>query len=90
MTDAESGWLKDAEDRAKTLGWLSAATNAGVAIGPVIGSAAARFGHAAPGLLAAGLTLSELSATSPAAGIETESAISVLPVLVETRRALTS
>ena len=27
------------EDRAKSLGWLSAATNAGVAIGPVIGSA---------------------------------------------------
>ena len=45
------------KDRAKTLGWLSAATNAGVAIGPVIGSAAARLGHAAPGLLAAGLTL---------------------------------
>ena len=45
------------KDRAKSLGWLSAATNAGVAIGPVIGSAAARMGHAAPGLLAAGLTL---------------------------------
>lgn len=45
------------KDRAKTLGWLSAATNAGVAIGPVIGSAAAGWGHAAPGLLAALLTL---------------------------------
>ena len=45
------------KNRAKTLGWLSAATNAGVAIGPVIGSAASRLGHAAPGLLAAGLTL---------------------------------
>ena len=45
------------QDRAKTLGWLSAATNAGVAIGPVIGSASARLGPAAPGLLAAMLTL---------------------------------
>ncbi|MBP7549386.1 MAG: MFS transporter [Gemmatimonadaceae bacterium] len=45
------------KDRAKTLGWLSAATNAGVAIGPVIGSSAARMGHAAPGVLAALLTL---------------------------------
>ena len=45
------------KDRAKTLGWLSAATNAGVAIGPVIGSSAAHLGHAAPGVLAALLTL---------------------------------
>lgn len=45
------------KDRAKALGWLSAATNAGVAIGPVLGSAAARLGPAWPGLLAAGLTL---------------------------------
>lgn len=41
------------EDRAKALGWLSAATNAGVAIGPVIGSWAMTFGVAGPGLLAA-------------------------------------
>jgi len=45
------------KDRSKTLGWLSAATNAGVAIGPVLGSAAARLGPAAPGLMAAVLTL---------------------------------
>ncbi len=45
------------KDRAKSLGWLSAATNAGVAIGPVIGSFAARLGPAWPGLLAASLTL---------------------------------
>lgn len=45
------------KDRAKSLGWLSAATNAGVAIGPVIGSFAARLSTAAPGLFAAGLTL---------------------------------
>lgn len=45
------------KDRAKALGWLSAATNAGVALGPVIGSAAVLLGTAAPGLLAAVLTL---------------------------------
>lgn len=45
------------KDRAKSLGWLSAATNAGVAIGPVIGSAATRLGPAWPGLLAASLTI---------------------------------
>src|SRR5690606_32689320 len=39
------------EDRAKGLGWLSAATNLGVAIGPVLGSAATTLGSAAPGLL---------------------------------------
>jgi MFS family permease len=43
------------EDRAKSLGWLSAATNAGVAIGPVIGSWVSGVGQAAPGLFAAGL-----------------------------------
>lgn len=45
------------KDRAKSLGWLSAATNAGVALGPVIGSASARLGPMAPGLFAALLTL---------------------------------
>ncbi len=57
------------KDRARALGWLSAATNLGVAMGPVIGSWAAaigektftvgsvnlHIGHAAPGLLAASL-----------------------------------
>ena len=43
--------------RSKALGWLSAATNAGVVLGPVIGSTAARWGTAAPGLLAAALSL---------------------------------
>jgi multidrug resistance protein len=44
------------EERAKGLGWLSAATNAGVALGPVLGSASmTRFGSHAPGLLAATL-----------------------------------
>lgn len=55
------------EERARSLGWLSAATNLGVAIGPVLGIAALslgdkdvvpgamtlRMGHAAPGILAA-------------------------------------
>jgi MFS family permease len=45
------------EDRAKSLGWLSAATNAGVAIGPVLGSWTAHLGAPAPGLFAAGLML---------------------------------
>jgi MFS family permease len=43
------------EDRAKSLGWLSAATNAGVALGPVIGSWSQRLGPRAPGLIAAAL-----------------------------------
>jgi len=44
--------------RAKALGWLSAATSAGIAIGPAIGSFSnAHFGPAAPGLVAAGLCL---------------------------------
>jgi MFS family permease len=57
------------EQRAKALGWLSAATNLGVAFGPVLGSAAIAFGRldlspadgeqalgrSAPGVLAAAL-----------------------------------
>jgi multidrug resistance protein len=43
------------EDRAKGLGWLSAATNAGVALGPVIGLYLIKFGTHAPGLAAAAL-----------------------------------
>jgi len=41
--------------RAKALGWLSAATNLGVAIGPAIGSAALVMGRPGPGLTAAAL-----------------------------------
>jgi len=44
-------------ERAKALGWLSAATSAGVAFGPVIGSFAAHLGREAPGLVAAALCL---------------------------------
>ena len=42
-------------ERAKGLGWLSAATSAGVMIGPAIGSLSAHLGRAAPGFIAAGL-----------------------------------
>src|SRR5213593_2109169 len=59
------------EDRARALGWLSATTNLGVALGPVLGSlaiaigkrdiipghASLQMGHAAPGIMAAGLCL---------------------------------
>jgi len=59
------------EDRAKSLGWLSAATNLGVALGPALGAYAVALGerahdegsasdalaHAYPGLLAAALCL---------------------------------
>jgi multidrug resistance protein len=45
------------ERRARALGWLSAATSAGIMIGPVIGSFAAHFGREAPGFVAAALCL---------------------------------
>src|SRR5947209_15155516 len=59
------------KDRARALGWLSATTNLGVALGPVLGSLAiaigkrdiipgqssVRMSHAAPGIIAAGLCL---------------------------------
>jgi MFS family permease len=47
------------QNRARSLGWLSAATNAGVTIGPLLGSASLGWGRSAPGLLAAGLFLPE-------------------------------
>jgi multidrug resistance protein len=45
------------EERAKSLGWLSAATNAGVVIGPALGSFSMGAGRHAPGLAAAALCL---------------------------------
>jgi MFS family permease len=59
----------DPKDRARALGWLSATTNLGVALGPVLGSFAItlgtrdllpgsgtlRMGHAGPGIIAAAL-----------------------------------
>jgi MFS family permease len=40
------------EDRARSLGWLSAGTNVGTMLGPVIGSFATFWGHQWPGILA--------------------------------------
>ena len=48
------------EERAKALGWISAATNAGVMIGPALGSLAAFGGPAVPGLIATALCLLNL------------------------------
>ncbi len=61
----------DPKDRARALGWLSATTNLGVALGPVLGAfaitlgkrdlmpgpATLQMGHAAPGIIAAALCL---------------------------------
>src|SRR6266403_2924771 len=61
----------DPKDRARALGWLSATTNLGVALGPVLGSfalalgkrdlvpgpATLQMGRAAPGIMAAGLCM---------------------------------
>lgn len=49
------------EERAKALGWLSAATNTGVMIGPALGSAVWVFGSEVPGLVAAGLCVLNLA-----------------------------
>jgi len=43
------------KDRAKALGWLSAATNVGVALGPPLGSLALLAGRSGPGIAAATL-----------------------------------
>jgi MFS family permease len=45
------------QNRAKALGWLSAATNLGVALGPPLGSLALLGGRPGPGLMAAGLCI---------------------------------
>jgi len=44
-------------ERAKALGWMSAATSAGVTLGPALGSFSAHWGEAAPGFVAAALCL---------------------------------
>jgi MFS family permease len=48
------------KDRAKALGWLSAATSAGVMIGPAIGSLAYSLGPEYPGFIASGLCLANV------------------------------
>src|SRR5258705_10874507 len=45
------------KDRAKGIGWLSASTNAGVALGPLLGGVALKFGTPGPGLVAAALSV---------------------------------
>ncbi|MEM7480451.1 MAG: MFS transporter [Acidobacteriota bacterium] len=47
--------------RSKALGWVTAATSAGVMIGPAVASFAVRFGETAPGFVAAGLCLLNLA-----------------------------
>jgi MFS family permease len=62
-TSVKQAYVADAvkpEDRAKALGWLSAATNMGVMIGPALGSLSWRFGSEAPGVIAAGLCVVNL------------------------------
>jgi MFS family permease len=64
----------DPKDRARALGWLSATTNLGVALGPVLGAFAItlgkrdllpgagtlQMGHAAPGIMAAALCFANM------------------------------
>lgn len=57
VVQAYIGDSTDPTDRARGLGWLSAATSAGVMVGPAIGSLAVNLGPAAPGFVAAGLCL---------------------------------
>ena len=59
-TGVISAYVADAVEprhRARSLGWLSAATNLGVVLGPLSGSAATHLGTASPGLIAACLCL---------------------------------
>ena len=59
-TGVISAYVADAtepENRARSLGWISAATNLGVALGPVLGSLTYAWGREAPGLIAAGLSV---------------------------------
>jgi len=60
-TGVVQAYIADAvepQNRAKALGWLSAATNVGVALGPPIGSYALHtIGRTGPGLIAASLCL---------------------------------
>jgi multidrug resistance protein len=48
------------KNRARALGWLSAATNVGVALGPPLGSLALLMGPRGPGLVAAGLCITNM------------------------------
>src|SRR5262249_47460173 len=52
--------ITTAENRSKGMGVIGIAFGLGFIVGPGIGAAAARFGHAAPGLVAVGLSLINL------------------------------
>jgi multidrug resistance protein len=55
---AVSAWVGDSvrpEERAQALGWITAATSAGVMLGPAIGSLTVGISRHAPGLIAAAL-----------------------------------
>jgi multidrug resistance protein len=63
MTGVANAYVSDSvppEDRAKALGWLSAATNLGVMIGPALSALAVTVSPRAPGLLAAALCLANV------------------------------
>src|SRR5207302_3432562 len=57
VVQAYIGDTVPSEDRARSLGWLSAGTNLGTMLGPVIGSFATYWGQEVPGVLAASLCL---------------------------------
>jgi predicted MFS family arabinose efflux permease len=60
ITGVVQAYVADAvepEERTKALGWLTAATSAGVMIGPASGSLATHLGPEGPGFLAAGLCI---------------------------------
>lgn len=60
ITGVVQAYVADAvepEERTKALGWLTAATSAGVMIGPAGGSLATYLGPEGPGFLAAGLCI---------------------------------
>lgn len=63
MTGVVQAYIGDAivpEERAKALGWITAATSAGVMLGPALGSLSSVVGPAAPGFLAAALCVVNL------------------------------
>jgi len=63
-TGVVQAYVSDATEpaqRVRGLGWLSSSTNAGVMIGPAIGSLASHLGPAAPGLLAAALCVCNIA-----------------------------
>lgn len=55
--------ITTAQDRSKGMGVIGMAFGLGFIVGPGIGAAAAHFGHAAPGLVAAALSLINLVST---------------------------